>query len=249
MTPEVLAIGGVVIGTALLTLVLVREAGSDDGNASRPRRFRAPLMDQRPFVALVAARFLFLLGTFAVGRFLLLLVAERRGLEPVAVANEAAAILAVLALLTAGAALPGGWLADRLGRVETMVLGGVAGTTGVVLLIWASSFAEIALVGSLMAVGTALFTSANWAMTTDVVPSDEAGRFMGLANVGTVGAAAVAGLLGPLADGLRLAFPQLGYNGVLVMSAAAMALSVVAVRIVHTDRAMPAMRDEPLAAA
>ena len=54
--------------------------------------------------------------------------------------------------------------------------------------------------GILMAIGTAAFTTANWAALTGSTPATVAGRLMGMANVGTGGAAACAGLLGPSID-------------------------------------------------
>jgi MFS-type transporter involved in bile tolerance (Atg22 family) len=54
-----------------------------------------------------------------------------------------------------------------------------------------------------------------------VVPSAEASRFFGLANIGTMGSAAVAGLLSPLVDiGNRLQ-ANAGYVMMLVVSAVA----------------------------
>jgi MFS family permease len=55
--------------------------------------------------------------------------------------------------------------------------------------------------GLLMSLGSAAFVSANWAATTDLTTPATAGRLMGIANIGTGGAAAFAGLLGPVVDG------------------------------------------------
>jgi MFS family permease len=55
--------------------------------------------------------------------------------------------------------------------------------------------------GALMAVGSAAFGSASWAMLADLTRSAHAGQLMGLANVGTAGAAAAAGLFGFVVDG------------------------------------------------
>jgi hypothetical protein len=61
------------------------------------------------------------------------------------------------------------------------------------------------------------------------VPRAEAGRFFGLANVGTMGAAAVAGLLGPLVDVGNARSPGAGYTVALTAAALASlgALAVV----------------------
>jgi MFS family permease len=152
------------------------------------------------FEWLIAARFLFLLGAFGVSRFLLLLVADRLGIVPSRAADEAGLLLAALALLTVLAAVPFGRLADRRGRLPVMALGVVLSAAGILALIPSAGVAGVVIGGSLMSAGTAAFVTANWAALTDLTPGPHAGRLMGIANVGTGGAAAAAGLLGPLID-------------------------------------------------
>jgi MFS family permease len=241
VTTATVAIGGVVVLTALLATALVREPGGSGRPALTANRlnlraaFGLDRAAHREFVAVVAARFLFLFGTFAVGRFFLLIVADRLALEPAAAGREAATILAILALVTAVAALPAGLLTDRIGRVSMMAIGGLVTSAGVLLLLVASSSLEFVVYGSLMAAGTAMFVTANWAMTTDLVPRGEAARFMGIANFGTAGAAAGAGLIGPFADAIRTQAPELGYDGVLLAAIGAIVLSLLAIRplVVH----------------
>jgi MFS family permease len=81
-----------------------------------------------------------------------------------------------------------------------MVAGALLSALGVALLMVAASQPQIILFGSLMALGSAAFASANWALTADLVPAEQAAHFFGLANFGTAGAAAAAGLFGPLID-------------------------------------------------
>jgi MFS family permease len=190
-----------------LTLLLVREpplptasARTTINSVNLATVFRLDARQHQPFIWLVLSRFLFLSGTYAVGRFLLLFVANRLNLDPARAAEEAGTLLAALALVTILAAVPAGWLADRFGRVPFMVAGALFSTLGVTLLIVANSEQQILLFGSLMALGSAAFAGANWALTADLVPANEAARFFGLANFGTAGAAAAAGLFGPLID-------------------------------------------------
>ena len=151
-------------------------------------------------IPLVLARFLFLLGTYAVGRFLLLLIAERVGIDPMTAADETGGLLAVFTLATAAAALGFGWIADRRPRRDVMVLGAMVATAGIVALVPAAGIAGVVAGGLLMSVGTAAFMSANWAATADLTSPDDAGRLLGIANVGTAGAAAAAGALGFLIE-------------------------------------------------
>lgn len=217
-TPAVVAAGLLLVVTALLAVRLVREPPLATINIPRPSVrsvFEIDLRTHRDFARVVAARFLFLLGTFTIGRYLLLFVSERLGIDPMTAADETGWLLALLTLITALSALPGGWLADHLGRPRTMIAGSLLATVAGLLLIVAHGAPAILIFGAALSVGTASFAAANWAMTADLVPATEAARFLGLANIGTGGAAAVAGLLGPPIDIVRAALPGLGYGVVI----------------------------------
>jgi MFS family permease len=151
-------------------------------------------------VPLVLARLLFLFGTYAVGRFLLLLVGQRLGMPPDRAADEAGGLLALFTFVTAAAALAFGRLADVRHRRDLMVLGSLVAAAGILVLVPDAGIVAVLAGGLLMSVGTAAFVTANWAATTDVVPAADAGRLMALANLGTGLAAAAAGMLGPLID-------------------------------------------------
>jgi MFS family permease len=152
------------------------------------------------FIRLIAARFLFLLGIYVIGRFLLLLVAERLGIEVARAADETGGLLALFTLTTAVGALALGPLTDRYGRPRMMAGGAVVAAIGVLGFLPAAGLPGVLLAGVLMSLGTAAFSAGNWAAITDIVPATDSGRLMGLANIGTGGAAACAGLAGPLID-------------------------------------------------
>jgi MFS family permease len=176
------------------------------------------------FVRLVASRFAFLFGIYAVGRFFVLLMASRLGLDTEQAAATAGAVLAALTLLTAASALPAGWIADRGGRLPVMVCGSVFATIGIVLLVGANSEESVLLSGAVIGIGSGAFAAANWAMTADVIPQSNAARFMGLANIGTGGAAAAAGLMGPILD---VAGRGTGFTLLLAIAAIATAASLL----------------------
>jgi MFS family permease len=227
--PALFALALVIVLTFLLTVALVREPA----NAATPitRRvtvadaFRLDFRQHRDFVQLVACRFLFLLGAYAVSRFWLFFIVDRLRLDPEDATGEAGTLLAGLALVTVIASIPAGWAADRFGRVPLMLSGVALSVAGVLLLIVAESPLYIFLFGGLMALGTAAFSGANWAMTADLVPAQEAARFFGLANIGTAGAAALAGLSGPLVDWANGAQPGLGYTTLFLFAAGMFAAS------------------------
>jgi MFS family permease len=218
-----LALAALLLAAFALTALLVREPLGAGATAARPNllaAFRLDLSRHRLFARLVLARFLFLLGTFAVGRFLLLFVADRLGLSPDAAAESAGGLLAVLALVTAVTAPLAGRLADRFGRTPVMVAGTLLNALGTGLLALAASSLSILLFGGLMSLGSAAFAAANWAQTADIVPPEEAARFFGLANIGAAAAAAAAGLFGLLVD-------SAGFSALFVTAALASLLAAV----------------------
>ena len=84
-----------------------------------------------------------------------------------------------------------------------------------------------------MSFGSAAFSAANWAATTDVVPRHDSARLMGLANVGVAGASAAAGLFGPLIDSTDRIFEGSGFPvlfSAAILSVVAAALTLRRVR-------------------
>ncbi|HSO28206.1 MAG TPA: MFS transporter, partial [Anaerolineales bacterium] len=186
-------IAGFLVGAYLLAVVLVQEkpfapAILPDSGPPPVRRFilksfRLDLAQHRSFAWLVVARFFFMLGTYAVGRFLLFFVADRLALPADQAAETAGGLLAGLAFVTVAATPLAGWAADRWGRRPLMVVGALLSAAGVLLFIPATSAGQILVFGGLMALGSAAFTSANWAASADLAPPNEAARFMALANI------------------------------------------------------------------
>jgi MFS family permease len=210
-TGALVLLAACLLGTLAAALALLpRDAAP---HAQAPARI--PVL----FGRILAARFLFLLGIYMVGRFLVLFVADRLGLGADAAAAQAGLVLAMLALLSAVASIPAGWAADRFGRRATMVGGAAVGATGIALLAIAGDAAGILLFGGLMAIGSSAFGAGSWALLTDVTPGSDAGRLMGIANVATAGAAGVAGLAGPMIDTANAIRPGAGFVALLALSA------------------------------
>jgi MFS family permease len=208
-----------VTSAALVVGVVVMVALVPAGGAG-PSPARRSLGLPPGLVPLIVARFLFLFATYAVGRFLLLLVSERLAIPADRAADEAGGLLALFTLATALTALAAGWLADRRSRHELMSVGAVTAALGIVVLVPAAGLPGLLVGGLLMSLGTAAFVAANWAATTDLVDASDSGRLMGIANLGTALAAAVAGLVGPLID-------HAGFAPALLVAAAASAAATL----------------------
>jgi MFS family permease len=226
-----IAIAVVLLTTFLLTVFLVKEDAQPLDDAMVRTKLSSTLKfntNQYPtFTLLVVARFLFLLGTYAVGRFFLFFVTDRLGLDVSTASQQAGNLLAGLTMITVMAAIPAGWAADKFGRKRMMLFGAIMSAIGVLMLTIAHTSSQVLLFGGLMAIGSAAFASANWALTADIIPAEQAGHFFGLANFGTAGAAALAGIFGPLVDWANISRAGSGYIGLFAISGMAFLASAM----------------------
>ena len=79
----------------------------------------------------------------------------------------------------------------------------------------------------LMGIGFGGLMSTNWALAVDLVPRDEAGKYIGLTNLASAGGSAIARLKGPMIDFFNTRQFGLGYTAMLSSSLASLIASSV----------------------
>jgi MFS family permease len=92
--------------------------------------------------------------------------------------------------------IPAGWLADRIGRKPLIVAAGLIAAAGTVVILVAHDLTFITIAVVIIGIGIGMFLAANWALITDIVPRNEAARYLGIANIATAGGSAIARLMG-----------------------------------------------------
>jgi len=99
-------------------------------------------------------------------------------------------------------ALPSGWLADKIGKRLLCGAASFVFALGVTIVIFSPSVTGVIYIGaSIAGAGLGLFNSANWALGTELVPTQRAGQFLGLSNLAGAGAGAIGAYIGgPIAD-------------------------------------------------
>lgn len=99
-------------------------------------------------------------------------------------------------------ALPSGWLADKIGKRILCAVASFIFAAGVLVVIFSPDTTGLIFVGaSIAGAGLGLFNSANWALGTNLVPTNRAGQFLGLSNLAGAGAGAIGAYIGgPIAD-------------------------------------------------
>ena len=189
----------------------------------------------------VINRLAFLVGVNSLSSFAVYFLQARLGLKGEAAAGPASQLMMIVGILILVCALPSGWLADRMGRKRLVALSGIVAAVGVLVLVLAPSMTVIYVGGCIVGAATGTFFTANWAMGTDVVPKEEAGRYLGISNLAGAGAGAVGGYIGgPIADYFTVHVPQspgLGYLLIFAIYAALFLLSaIVLIRVRETWR-------------
>lgn len=142
-----------------------------------------------------------------------------------------ASLTMVVGIFTLVTALPGGWLADKLGSRRLVGLAGIVAAAGTIVLLVTTVIPQLPMVyvgGVIIGLGTGLFVTTNWALGTELAPSLEAGRYLGISNLAGAGAGMIgAGIGGPVADMINRIQPGMGYTVIFLGYALLFALSTV----------------------
>ena len=168
----------------------------------------------------VVNRLAFLIGPTNLSVFAIYFLQARLDLKGEAAAGPAAQLMMVVGILILLCALPSGWLADRIGRKRLVALSGVAAALGTIVLILAPNMTMIYVGGCIVGAATGTFFTTNWALGTDLVPREEAGRYLGISNLAGAGAGAVGAYIGgPIADFFTVHIPHIPGLGYLLIFA------------------------------
>jgi MFS family permease len=219
----------------LITLVFSKEQStvSPIRNHIEPRKLFKEVFDfkvvgNRHYWQLILSRFLYLVGIYGFQSFAQYFIRDKfPDRDPIVFTQFVMGSVVVVLIIFS---LVAGVLSDKRGRKKLLYLSSVIGAIGAVLLIFASTAAELLIYGSIMGVGLGIFLSVNWAFANDMAPQGDAGKYMGLTNIATAGSAAVARLEGPMTDLLNNAAPGQwwGWTALFAVSALLMLLSAVA---------------------
>lgn len=218
---------------ALVTLSGVRERPSRAAAGARPawlEDLRVDWQAHRGFARLMLARFFFLIGIYGIQSFAQYYIRDVLAVpNPVQLTGD---LLAAISLPLVACVLLGGWLGDRFGHLRIAFVASLFGTLGCLLLLGAGSPSTLLVFGGIVGVGIGLFLTSNWALLNQWAPQGEQGKFLGLTNLATAGAAVTGRLQGPAIDWLNAANPGAwwGYSGMFLLGAVCILLSAFVIR-------------------
>lgn len=158
--------------------------------------FKFDWRKHRDFVWWTLNRFLYWTGFVTIGTFLLFFVIDVIG----SAEADAQRYIARLSLVLGGAillaAIPAGRLADRVGRRPLIIVSCALSAVGAALVVVLRDLNGLTIAAALVGLGAGIYNAASFALLTDVVPTQEAGRFLGLANIAGAGGGALARFAG-----------------------------------------------------
>ncbi len=217
------AVGGILFLCAAITIIMTRERAQDRSVARGVDlgSLLHPHLERYPFYGrLLTGRFLILLGIYVVQGFAQYYLRDWLHVaDPALVTGNLMATIGVALTLCV---FPAGWLSDRVGRWALNVAAGALAALGIFLLVWARSVPAVYAFGAFIGIGTGVFLSVNWALATDLIPPQEAGKYLGLSNLATAGAGALSRLGGPLIDGMNALWPGTAVGYPVMFGVAAM---------------------------
>lgn len=200
----------------------------------------------------VINRLAFLVGATNLSTFAIYFLQARLGLIGEAAADPAAHLTMIVGILILICTLLGGWMADWVGHKRLLIISGIVGAIGAFIIVLSPNLAWMYVGGSVIGAATGIFFTSSWAFGTDVVPSAEAGKYLGISNLAGAGAGAVGGSIGgPIADYFTRRVPDspgLGYvlvfaiYGFLILISA---LVLLQVKHSHPVSPMPSETKEP----
>jgi MFS family permease len=155
------------------------------------------VLGHRSFVWWVVNRLTFMVASTNLAGFMVFFLQEKfPDLAAEKAAGPAAQIVMFVGIFILVTAVPSGWLADRFGKKTLIALAGLLVTVGAALVIASPGMTLMYVGGSIVGAGVGLFYSANWALGTELVPKEQAGRFLGIQNVSGAGAGAIGAYIG-----------------------------------------------------
>ncbi len=169
----------------------------------------------RNFLWFLASRLLFFLAMSIIQRFALYFLRDFIGVAEPGEAVFRFSILAVIGMLVV--VYPAGRLSDRMGRKPIAVSSALLGALGILIIILSQNYSSILIAAGILGIATGAFSSTNWALATDLVTKGKEARYLGLANMATAGAGALAGFIGPLIDRYEIVRTGLGYQIMLIL--------------------------------
>ncbi|MBT6681792.1 MAG: MFS transporter [Chloroflexi bacterium] len=146
--------------------------------------------------------------------FALFFLRDKVGLD-----NPTGAAAALTATIVIGAAIavyPSGAVSDRFGRMRVLYGAATVIAVSALPMLFVSSVIPVVIIGLFVGVGAGMFLSGGWALITELVPAEGAGKSLGLTAFSTLAGTGLARLSGFGIDALNRQSENLGYDALII---------------------------------
>lgn len=196
------------------------------------------------FVWWVVNRLMFLAAITSIQSFAPFFMMYAFGVNRERAATMTGSLMIAVGVATLISALPGGWLADRLGDKRLVGAAGLLAVLGTGILLTSVLSPQLVIIyiaGAVLGLAAGLFMTTNWSLGTRLAPEAQAGRYLGISNLAGAGAGMIGtGIGGPIADLLNARRPGLGYLVLFGGYGVLFVLSVLSLRGIGRWKTRPA---------
>lgn len=239
--PQAVAFG--LIAVVLLVPAIITMRGVREDSNPAPVEHSEPipwtqLFSFQPFLWVFVTRVLFALGQYSVQPFMQYYAADVLGQKNAVMSSSI--LLACIIVASIVSAVIGGQLSDRIGRKPVIYVAGGLMAVMALLFLAAPSFGVAAGMAVIFGLGYGAFTSVDWALGSDAMPSRNSyARDMGIWHVAFVAPQFIGAPQGKLLDWGNAQGNNFGYTLVFGIAALFFLLGVILVRKVP-DKIQPA---------
>ena len=235
--PAIICIMVVFLLTLVPTLLFVKEKPlTTERTESHWQVIRGTIQEfsQHPnFMWFILSRLFVMTSIATVSAFGIYFLQDVIGAKEGSLSESYTTLLLVVVGFSLISIFPAAWLSDRVGRKKLVIIACVIGIIGTLLMATAHDMLQVVLYASLLGIATGSFNSIDWALATDLIPREAAGRFMGISNLAGAGSQAVAALAGgSLRDGFNalgetfFGVKNLGYSALFIACAVYFGLGI-----------------------
>jgi len=189
----------------------------------------------------IVNRLAFLVGANNLASFTVYFLQGRLGYVQSVAAGPGSKLTMFVGIFILVAALPSGWLTDKFGRKPMVIAAGLLAALGTAIALSIPSLTVIYIGGCFIGAGMGLFYTANWALGTEIVPREQAGRYLGISNLAGAGAGAIGAYIGgPIADFITAqvpSIPGIGYVTLFVIYGLLFLLSIIPLFMIKLPKA------------
>jgi len=238
------AIALVEVTTMLVTVIWVPDRPAPESSLSLVQRAQSAwgtdILQQRDYVWLLVSRLFVLTALVSLQAFAVFFLENAHGMSPDDAQRMQFPVIIAVAVSALLAAVPGGWISNRIGRKPVLYVAIALGLVGALMLAFGPAYWMVVAAAVPIGICSGVFLGVDWALMTDIIPKAESGRYMGISNIAVASAGPIASTVGGIVVFVVVTLaanaaggPGLAYRAIFVLMALELAIGAWALRHVR----------------